>query len=92
MNMNINYAMLTDLYQITMAQGYFEHGMEKTQACFHMSFRNYPFQGGYAVACGLDQLADLVQTFRFTEDDIAYLGELDAPRGGKLFRPVRVFL
>ena len=38
--MNIDYAALTDLYQITMAQGYFDQGMGATQACFHMYFRN----------------------------------------------------
>jgi len=83
--MNIDYAALTDLYQITMAQGYFDQGMGATQACFHMYFRNYPFKGGYAVACGLDQLAELVETYGFTDEDIAYLAELDAPAGGKLF-------
>lgn len=83
--MNIDYAALTDLYQITMAQGYFDHGMGSTQACFHMYFRNYPFKGGYAVACGMDQLAELVETYAFTPDDISYLAKLDAPGGGKLF-------
>ena len=71
--MNIDYAALTDLYQITMAQGYFDHGMGTTNACFHMYFRNYPFKGGYAVACGLDQLAELVEGYRFSEEDIEYL-------------------
>ena len=83
--MNVEYATLTDLYQITMAQGYFDQGMGSTQACFHMYFRNYPFKGGYAVACGLDQLAELVEGYRFSEDDIEYLASLDAPGGGKLF-------
>ena len=83
--MNIDYAALTDLYQITMAQGYYDHGMGSTQACFHMYFRSYPFKGGYAIACGLDQLAELVETYRFNDKDIAYLRELPAPGGGKLF-------
>ena len=83
--MNIDYAALTDLYQITMAQGYFDQGMGATQACFHMYFRNYPFKGGYAVACGLDQLAELVEGYGFTPQDIDYLAGLDAPGGGKLF-------
>ncbi len=84
--MNIDYAALTDLYQITMAQGYFEHDMGSTEACFHMYFRSYPFKGGYAVACGMDQLAELVETYRFSERDIDYLASLDAPGGGKLFK------
>ena len=85
--MRIDYELLTDLYQLTMAQGYWETGQGDTQACFHMYFRDYPFKGGYAVACGLAQLADLVDTFEFTADDIAYLASLDAPGGGSLFKP-----
>ena len=84
--MTIDYALFTDLYQITMAQGYWEHGMADTEACFHMYFRDYPFKGGYAVACGMDQLAELVQTCTFSEQDIEYLAGLSAPGGGKLFK------
>lgn len=85
--MRLNQILLTDLYQITMAQGYWESGKTETQACFHMTFRDYPFKGGYAVACGMAQLAELVEGFSFSEGDIAYLAELDAPGGGKLFKP-----
>lgn len=84
--MRNEYELLTDLYQLTMAQGYWETGQGATQACFHAYFRDYPFRGGYAVACGFDQLAELIEDFEFTEDDIAYLASLDAPGGGKLFR------
>ena len=83
--MNIDYAALTDLYQLTMAQGYLDHGMGSTQACFHMYFRSYPFKGGYAIACGMDQLADLVESYGFSDEDLSYLAELPAPGGGKLF-------
>lgn len=85
--MKLNQILLTDLYQITMAQGYWEAGKTNTQACFHMTFRDYPFKGGYAVACGMAQLAELVEGFSFSEDDVAYLASLDAPGGGKLFKP-----
>ena len=84
--MKIDYELLTDLYQLTMAQGYWETGQGDTQACVHMYFRDYPFKGGYAVACGMAQLADLVDTFEFTDDDVAYLASLDAPGGGALFK------
>lgn len=83
--MDIEYELLTDLYQLTMAQGYWENGKDD-EACFHMYFRDYPFEGGYAVACGMSQLADLVDGFRFTEDDRAYLASLPAPGGGLLFK------
>ena len=79
--------MLTDLYQLTMAQGYWESGQGEMQACFHMYFRDYPFKGGFAVASGMAQLADLVDSFSFTDDDASYLASLDAPGGGKLFKP-----
>lgn len=85
--MNLNQILLTDLYQLTMAQGYWECGKLGSQACFHMYFRNYPFQGGYAVACGMAQLAELVENFTFSESDLEYLARLDAPAGGKLFKP-----
>ena len=85
--MRLNQPLLTDLYQITMAQGYWECGKLDTQACFHMYFRDYPFKGGYAVACGMSQLADLVDGFSFSDEDIAYLAGLPAPGGGKLFKP-----
>ena len=83
--MGAGYELLTDLYQITMAQGYWRTGQGKTQACFHAYFRNYPFKGGYAVACGMDQLAELIEDFHFTDEDIAYLASLEAPGGGALF-------
>ena len=85
--MKIDYELLTDLYQLTMAQGYWESGQNTTQACFHMYFRDYPFKGGFAIACGMAQLADLIDSFTFTDEDVAYLASLDAPGGGKLFNP-----
>lgn len=85
--MKLDYALLTDLYQLTMAQGYEESGKGDSQACFHMYFRDYPFKGGYAVACGMAQLADMVEGFSFSEGDLAYLASLDAPAGGALFKP-----
>lgn len=79
--------LLTDLYQLTMAQGYWETGQGATQACFHAYFRDYPFRGGYAIACGMDQLAELIEGFAFSAEDVEYLASLDAPGGGRLFKP-----
>ena len=85
--MKLDYELLTDLYQLTMAQGYWECGQRDVAACFHMYFRDYPFKGGFAVACGMAQLAEIVETFAFSDDDLAYLASLDAPGGGPLFKP-----
>lgn len=85
--MAFDFAMYTDLYQLTMAQGYWLADKGDEQACFHMHFRENPFHGGYTVACGMDQLAEMIETFSFTEEDCAYLGSLEAPAGGPLFQP-----
>lgn len=84
--MKVDYELLTDLYQLTMAQGYWRTGQGETDACFHMYFRDYPFKGGYAVACGMAQLAELLENFSFSEDDLSYLASLKAPAGGSLFK------
>ncbi|MDO4443714.1 MAG: nicotinate phosphoribosyltransferase [Slackia sp.] len=81
------YTLLTDLYQLTMAQGYWACGKADEQACFHMFFRENPFKGGFAVACGAAQLAEMIDGFAFSDDDIAYLASIDAPGGGALFDP-----
>ena len=77
----------TDLYELTMAQGFFESGLTETKACFNVFFRECPFDGGYAVACGTGQVAELVENFRFDEESIKYLSSLEAPGGGPLFKP-----
>ena len=79
-------ALNTDLYELTMAQGFWESGLADTQACFNVFFRENPFGGGYAVACGMGQIADLVENFVFDDDALSYLGFLPAPGGGKMFK------
>jgi nicotinate phosphoribosyltransferase len=69
-------ALFTDLYQLTMAQGYRISGIAEYEAVFHLSFRKNPFKGGYAVACGLNTVIEWLKNFKFTDDDIAYLKEL----------------
>lgn len=68
-----NLTMLTDYYELTMSNGYFEHGMKDKIAVFDMFFRKNPNGGGFAIAAGLEQLIDYLQNLKFTEDDIAYL-------------------
>ncbi|MGB4592816.1 MAG: nicotinate phosphoribosyltransferase [Coriobacteriia bacterium] len=78
-------AMLTDLYQLTMAYAYWRSGTAELDACFHVSFRRNPFEGGYAIACGLAQAIEYLRAMRFTESDTAYLRTLVGNDGNALF-------
>jgi nicotinate phosphoribosyltransferase len=69
-------ALLTDLYQLTMAHGYFRSGRARDEAVFHLFFRKHPFEGSYAIAAGLEAVVDFVEGFRFEADDIDYLASL----------------
>ncbi|MCL2654121.1 MAG: nicotinate phosphoribosyltransferase [Coriobacteriia bacterium] len=82
-----NAALRTDLYQLTMAQGYFQAGIGERQACFILSFRSNPFDGGFAVAAGLGPVLDYLRDWHFDEREIAYLATLPAPDGTPLFCP-----
>ena len=76
-------AMLTDLYELTMAQGLWESGKANEQGCFTAFYRDHPFGSAYAVMCGTAELPELVENLRFTSEDIEYLA-------GKLVR-LRIF-
>lgn len=79
--------LLTDLYELTMAEGYWRSGLADMEACFTSFFRENPYEGGFTLVCGTGQLASLVENFRYTQADIAYLGNLQAPGGGPMFSP-----
>lgn len=81
----LSLALLTDLYQLTMAYGYFKSGLADREAVFHLTFRQQPFAGGYSIACGLGYAIDFLSNFRFEEADIAYLRGLRGNDGGPLF-------
>jgi nicotinate phosphoribosyltransferase len=78
-------SLLTDLYQLTMAYGYWKTGAHTREAVFHLHFRKQPFGGGYAIACGLGAAVDWLSSLRFTEDDTAYLATLTGNDGTALF-------
>ncbi len=65
--------MLTDFYEITMANGYFQNGMMDKICYFDMFFRRVPDGGGFAIMAGIEQVVDYIRALSFTEDDIAYL-------------------
>ncbi len=70
---NYNYTMLTDFYELTMANGYFEMGKKDEIAYFDMFFRKVPDDGGFAIMAGLEQVIQYLENLRFTENDIEYL-------------------
>ncbi len=78
-------ALLTDLYQITMAYGYWKSGLTEKEAVFNLFFRKNPFQGGFTIACGLDYVIDFLDNFHFTQDDTDYLATLEGNNGAPLF-------
>ncbi len=80
-------ALLTDLYQLTMAAGYWQHDIENREAVFHHYFRTVPFGGAYAVAAGLGDALRWLQELRFPDEDLAYLHELTGQGGQPLFLP-----
>ena len=65
-------ALLTDLYQLTMAACYFDQGMAE-EATFSLFIRKYPSARGYFVAAGLAEALHYLETMRFTGEDLAYL-------------------
>lgn len=69
----LNLTMLTDFYEITMANGYFCTDMADNIACFDMFFRRIPDDGGYAIMAGLEQVIEYLENLEFTDEDIEYL-------------------
>ncbi len=73
MNFKENLTMLMDFYELTMSNGYFEHGFKDKRACFDMFFRKIPDGGGFAVMAGVEQLVDYIKNLSFSDEDIKYL-------------------
>ncbi|HYC89966.1 MAG TPA: nicotinate phosphoribosyltransferase [Thermoanaerobaculia bacterium] len=78
-------ALLTDLYQLTMAYGYWRAGKGEEEAVFHLFFRETPFEGGYAIAAGLEHAVEYLRGLRFDEQDAEYLRSLRGNDGTPLF-------
>ncbi|MEE1312495.1 MAG: nicotinate phosphoribosyltransferase [Lachnospiraceae bacterium] len=67
-----NLTLLTDLYELTMMQGYYKSG-ENESVIFDVFYRSNPSGSGYAIACGLEQVIDYIKNLSFSYDDIDYL-------------------
>lgn len=76
----------TDLYQLTMAAAYWQAGTADRECVFHLFFRRLPFQGGYAIAAGLEDALAWLEAFRFRHEDLDYLATLRTRNGRPLFQ------
>src|SRR3989440_6393543 len=81
-------ALLTDLYQLSMAAAAWKSSMEDREAVFHLLFRRAPFESGFTIAAGLATALEYIRELRFTDDDLRYLRELRADWGEPMFEPV----
>ncbi len=78
-------ALTTDLYEVTMACGYWNAGLSDHEAAFHVTFRENPFDGEFTVACGVATAIDFLRAFHFDETEIAYLDSQCGNDGKPLF-------
>lgn len=75
--MSRNLTMLTDLYQLTMMNGYFKKGIHNDTAVFDVFFRKNVCEGGYTIVCGVDDIVAYIENLKFTESDLEYLKSLN---------------
>ena len=68
-----DYSMLTEYYEITAADGYYNSPVKDTTAYFDLFFRKVPDRGGFAIMAGLSQVIDYLKNIRFSDDDIDFL-------------------
>ncbi len=78
-------ALATDLYELTMAYGYWHAGRAEHEAVFNLVFRKHPFGGGYTIAAGLPRALAFLQNLRFEDGDLDYLARLTDAAGRQLF-------
>jgi len=78
-------ALSTDLYELTMACGYWKTGVSDHEAAFHVVFRDHPFGGQFTIACGLATAVELLREFHFAESEVAYLAGQRGNDGRALF-------
>ncbi len=82
---NTSLSLLTDLYQLTMAYGYWKNNIHNKEAVFHLFYRKQPFSGGYSIAAGLQYAIEYLENLEFEDDDIDYLKTLKGNDGKELF-------
>lgn len=80
-----NLALVTDLYELTMAQGFYRAGFKEAKAIFNLFFRKNPFNNGYTIAVGNTFLIEYLCDLKFDAEDIEYLKTLKTLTGKPLF-------
>ena len=78
-------SLLTDLYQLTMAYGYWKTNTAEKEAVFNLYFRKNPFNGGFTIACGLANVMGYIENFGFSKKDLRYLRTITGNDGKSLF-------
>jgi nicotinate phosphoribosyltransferase len=81
-------ALLTDLYQLTMAYAHWKAGTADKEGVFNLFFRKNPFEGGFSIACGLTHTIDYISQLQrpgFEDGDLAFLATLTGNDGQPLF-------
>ena len=68
-----NLTLLTDLYELTMMQGYFKNKDQNETVIFDAFYRSNPQDSGYAISAGLEQIIEYIKNLRFSKEDIEYL-------------------
>ncbi len=72
-----NLTLLTDLYQLTMMQGYYKNDTNNHEVVFDLFYRNNPSKNGYAICAGLEQAIQYIENLNFNDADIEYLDSLN---------------
>ncbi|QVK17434.1 nicotinate phosphoribosyltransferase [Mycoplasmatota bacterium] len=73
MDIKRNLTLLTDFYEFTMVNGFFEDNKKDTIAYFDMFFRKVPDNGGFAIMAGIEQVIEYIRNLHFTDEDIQFL-------------------
>ena len=69
----LNLTLLTDLYQLTMMQGYKEANVKNNEVVFDLFYRTNPSNSGFAIVAGLEQAIDYIKNLSFSNEDVDYL-------------------
>lgn len=72
-----NKTLMTDFYELTMAQTYFDQGKQDEEVYFDIFFRKNPFNGGYTISGGLEETINYIKNFNFDKEEINYLKSLN---------------